>query len=173
MNSGRFYREAMRLTKLHGMQPSLVQTLANWQWHVCFAPLSCSQNKAVRGRRLPLSAQLCSGAHHHIPSSNTWGWLAMVTWNEVEIGSWRGAHFSWTVRAMLPVSKRHLSPQSARAGQFCRVGHGHSSDVTWTWRSPQNCFCPMDFTCYPSHRAHRALQLCSLCPVCFPWACSL
>lgn len=29
MNSGRFYKEVMRLKKLHGAQLSLVQTLAN------------------------------------------------------------------------------------------------------------------------------------------------
>lgn len=139
MNSGRFYKEAARLTKLHGAQPSLTQTLANWQWHVSLTsyPAPRTRPSGLEARCFPLSAQLLEGMSPH-PLTNARGWLAMERWYHSE-RRWAEAERWWkalscgTVRAMLLVSKRHLSPQSTKEGQFCRgVGHRCCSGVTWT-----------------------------------------
>lgn len=121
----------------------------------------------------------CSGGTPPHPLTNARGWIAMERWYysgrcwaETEI--WWKAHSCGTVRTVLSVSKRHLSPQSAREGQFCRgVGYGSCSGVTWTWSSPPKCFYPMDSAHQPFQGAHRAPLPCSLRPPWFVSTCSL
>lgn len=76
MNSGRSYEEATGLTKLHGAQPCLVQTLANWQWH--FSPTSyptCRTRLSGLGARC-LRQLSCCGCTPH-PPSNVRGWQGL------------------------------------------------------------------------------------------------
>lgn len=152
MNSGRFYKEATRLTKLHGAQLSLVQILANWQWHVSLTSYPGWDRQGLEQDAFPCQLS-CSGGMAPHPPTNARGWLAIQRWYYsgkqqkcwAETERWWKAHSCGTIKAMLLVGIRHLNPQSAREGQFCKgVGHGHCSGVTWTCSSPQNCFCPTD-----------------------------
>lgn len=127
----------------------------------------------------PVSSAARGGMSPH-PLTNARGWLATERWYYsgrrcAETERWWKAHSCGTVRAMLSVSKKHLSPRSAREGQFCKgLGHRHCSGVTWTWSGPQNCFSPMNSAHRPSRGlSHRAPLPCSPCPPWFVPTCSL
>lgn len=89
MNSARSYEEATGLTKLHGTQPSLVQTLANWQWHVSPTsyPTCRTRPSGLGARCLPLDSPAALGGPRHIHwlmSGAGWPWRCGIIGKDIE-----------------------------------------------------------------------------------------
>ena len=111
----------------------------------------------------------CSGGMSPHPPTNAGSWRGDVTVEGVgQKQRWWKARSCGTARAMLLVSKKHLTPWSANEGRFLeRVGHGRCSGVTWAWSGPQNSFHPTDAAHQPSQASRWAPLPCPLCLPCF------